>query len=191
MWEQDPFDDFQSAGAGPETNLHSGRNSVRARVSRLPDPPQWEQDVAYGADPVPRRRTRQKPNAQEEMKYLPPPRTRSQPELVPSYLTKLGPWPKRIGVVILSLMSVQLVFSDGGLLDYHSKQKILSARQSEFDELKAENSQIKEEIFKIRNLPRVQKELARTHLGLISADEHLVMFAGEEHSPSNGADRQH
>lgn len=179
LWEHDPFDDFADSSAGPGVKANTTRN---ARPSRLPGSvPIWEEDNAVNVDPIPKRRVTRKVGlpGTDEMKMLPPPRPRAKVQAEESVISKFGPWPWRFGWAMAVIMMGRLVFSDGGMIDYHKKQQILVDRNLEFESIRAENKALKDEIYRIRNVPRVQKELARTHLGLISEEEFLVMFAGE------------
>jgi len=72
---------------------------------------------------------------------------------------------------------VRLIFTDGGIWDYKNQKTKLSDVKKEIIQVKKENSQIVNELKLIKTSNRYRKELVRNHLGFISSDEYLVLFA--------------
>ena len=74
-------------------------------------------------------------------------------------------------------LSVQLVFSERGVIDYYSKTAVLDEKYDELEMINQENIGLAKEIEKIRESSRYQKKIVRDHLGFISPHEYLLVFA--------------
>ncbi len=83
-----------------------------------------------------------------------------------------------------ALLLGRLLFAERGVMDYYSKQGLISEKISKADFLKKENQDLQKEIYRIDNDPSYQKKLARKHLGVIAGDEYLILFAREDQIPS-------
>jgi cell division protein FtsB len=87
-------------------------------------------------------------------------------------LLKLG-W-TTIGVLIL-----RLIFMDRGVWDYFSTEGVIQDKKAELKSIVVENKELRNEILKVQLDRNYQKQLAKEHLGVIAADEFLILFAGE------------
>lgn len=74
---------------------------------------------------------------------------------------------------------LRLIFSHNGVIDYYSMESTLKSTQHKLESNIIENKNLRNEIKKISTSKRYQKVIAREHLGVISSDEYLVLFAGE------------
>ena len=86
--------------------------------------------------------------------------------------------------MVCAALVLHWVFADGGLADYYSMEKVLAAKKKEYHAIVSENKQIKNEIKQMKTNPKLQKKLVREHLGVISDDEYLILFAKEKASRS-------
>ncbi len=91
---------------------------------------------------------------------------------------QLSLWQK-LGWITVGLLSLRLIFMDRGVWDYYRMDQKLKAYQSEIDLIKKENTDIQGEIQKIGTDKAYQKFLAKEHLGVIAADEHMILFPEE------------
>jgi cell division protein FtsB len=82
------------------------------------------------------------------------------------------------------ILLMRLMFAERGLLEYARAEKSLTQRNIILTQLRSENLSLQQEISKIKNNSKYQKKLARDNLGLIEADEYLVLFAKEVESDS-------
>ncbi|MBT3982945.1 MAG: hypothetical protein HOE90_16420 [Bacteriovoracaceae bacterium] len=83
----------------------------------------------------------------------------------------------KLGWVSCLVLAFRLIFAGGGLLDFYNMDKVLVSKSRGLASIKEENQNLKDEIIKIRTNRKYQKKLARTHLGVISSEEYLVLFA--------------
>lgn len=74
------------------------------------------------------------------------------------------------------LLLLRLIFSNGGVVDYYSRLGQLKQKNIEYGKIIKQNKDIIAEIKKIKSNPGYQKKLVRDNLGLIAADEYLVVF---------------
>lgn len=79
---------------------------------------------------------------------------------------------------------MRLFFMDRGVWEYFQTHEQLEQMNREIVSGKQEIRQLQEEILLIRTSKSYQKKLARDHLGVIGADEYLVLFAQEGTSQS-------
>ncbi|MGE3609875.1 MAG: septum formation initiator family protein [Bacteriovoracaceae bacterium] len=97
-------------------------------------------------------------------------------------LAKIGWW-------AISLLILRLIFMDRGVWDYFSTESDIREKQNELKSIQAENRELKTEISRIQLDRNYQRQLAKEHLGVIAADEFLILFAGEssesESTPNN------
>lgn len=87
--------------------------------------------------------------------------------------------PKTLNILLIItfiLLSVRVVFMEGGYLDLQDKLVTIDQRTKDNLSIKLENNNLKKEIIRIKSQPRYQRKLAREHLGVISSDELLVLF---------------
>ena len=76
---------------------------------------------------------------------------------------------------------VQLALSQGGVIDFYKKQRLLDGKYHNLAGIEYENRLLEEEIELIAKNGGYQKRLLRDRLGLIAKDEFLVLFARRDH----------
>jgi cell division protein FtsB len=86
----------------------------------------------------------------------------------------------RVGWAVIVMLSLRLIFMDRGIWDFFSAEKNLENMRIEMKNLQNENRELVTEIGKIKFDKSYQKLLAKEHLGVIAANEFLVLFAGED-----------
>jgi cell division protein FtsB len=84
-----------------------------------------------------------------------------------------------VGVLVL-----RLIFMDRGVWDYFSTEEEIREKRDELRSIQIENREIQTEVTRIQLDRNYQKQLAKEHLGVIAADEFLILFAGETPEPS-------
>lgn len=87
--------------------------------------------------------------------------------------------------VVIFAGCCRLIFMNQGIINYFQKKEIINERLTLIDQLKAENIQLLKEIKRANEDVRYQKNLAREQLGVISAEEYLILFAPKKLAPSN------
>lgn len=97
-------------------------------------------------------------------------KVRSKNKSSMSFLTKAG-W------AIACVLFLRLLFMQNGVYDYYHMESVLESRAHELEMVEKENISLVEEIHKIKTSPSYQKALAREHLGVIEANEFLILFA--------------
>jgi len=85
----------------------------------------------------------------------------------------------KIGWVVVGLLTLRLVCMDRGVWDYFATESEIRAKKDELSLVRKENKEIQAEVIKIQNDMYTQRQLAKEHLGVIAADEFLILFAGE------------
>lgn len=85
----------------------------------------------------------------------------------------------RIGWGIAVVLLLRLIFMERGVLQYWQMSGTLAEQEQELGRVKKENKEIGTEIRRIGFDKVHQKQLAKEHLGVIAADEFLILFAGE------------
>lgn len=90
----------------------------------------------------------------------------------------------KIGWGIIGLLVLRLFFMDRGVWDYVATESNLEEKRQELKSIQVENSSLKTEITKIQTDRNYQRSLAKEHLGVIAADEFLILFAGENSDES-------
>jgi len=90
----------------------------------------------------------------------------------------------KIGWGIIGLLVLRLILMDRGVWDYVATESNLEEKRQELKSIQVENSSLKTEITKIQTDRNYQRSLAKEHLGVIAADEFLILFAGENSDES-------
>ncbi|MFP5385199.1 MAG: FtsB family cell division protein [Bacteriovoracia bacterium] len=96
----------------------------------------------------------------------------------------------KIGWAVIGLLVLRLIFMDRGVWDYFATEGAIQDKRDELSSIKKENGELKTEISRIQLDKNFQKQLAKEHLGVIAADEFLILFAGESSESSTESDRQ-
>lgn len=113
---------------------------------------------------------------EEEVVEKRPARTSSSAKK--STKTKKNILPK-IGWSVIGLLVLRLICMDRGVWDYFATEGAIKDKQEELRSIREENKSIKTEISRIQLDKNYQRQLAKEHLGVIAADEFLILFAGE------------
>ena len=92
--------------------------------------------------------------------------------------TKKNILPK-IAWSIVGLLVLRLICMDRGVWDYFTTEGAIREKRSELESIRSENKNLKVEISRIQLDKNYQRLLAKDHLGVIAADEFLILFAGE------------
>jgi len=96
----------------------------------------------------------------------------------------------KIGWSVIGLLVLRLICMDRGVWDYFATEGDIREKQSELKSIQTENKALKTEISRIQLDKNFQRQLAKEHLGVIAADEFLILFAGEsQDSTSDGDER--
>ncbi len=85
----------------------------------------------------------------------------------------------KIGWSLVGILVLRLIFMDRGVWDYFATESNIREQQNELRDIRKENSELKTEITRIQSDKNFQRHLAKEHLGVIAADEFLILFAGE------------
>jgi len=160
----------RSIGHGDNTDL------IEHRASELADTEieyldEEEVEVEEESAPVPARRPSRSTAAKKKTK------------LKKNLLSKIG-WS------VIGLLVLRLIFMDRGVWDYFSTERTIRVKQEELTSLNRENNELKSEISRIQVDKNFQRQLAKEHLGVIAADEFLILFAGETEENSTQDGRQ-
>ena len=92
--------------------------------------------------------------------------------------------PSKLGWLVCAGLFLRLIFMDNGVLDYYRMENHIQKKQHGLETLKQENASLISEIYKIKTESSYQKKLAREHLGVIAADEYLILFAQDSSAPA-------
>lgn len=95
----------------------------------------------------------------------------------------------RVGWGIVGLLVLRLIFMERGVIDYLGMNSRLNEKKEEIAHLEKENSQINQEIRRLTLDKSYQRQITKETLGVIAADEFLILFAGESEETQNEADR--
>lgn len=160
----------RSIGHGDNTDLIEHRQSElgETEIEYLDDE---EVEIEEESAPVPARRPSRAVSAKKKTK------------LKQNLLSKIG-WS------VIGLLVLRLVFMDRGVWDYFSTERTIHVKNEELASLNRENNELKTEISRIQVDKNYQRQLAKEHLGVIAADEFLILFAGETGESSGLDDRQ-
>ena len=99
-------------------------------------------------------------------------------------------WASRIAWGVVGLLVLRLIFMDRGVADYFSSESRLQEKREELEMVRKENKELTVEVQKIKHDRGFQKQLAKEHLGVIAADEFLILFAGESTETASVESRQ-
>ena len=75
-----------------------------------------------------------------------------------------------------------------GVLEYWKMDSTLQEKLTEKNRINMENREIQQEVRRISLDKSYQRQLAREHLGVLAADEFLILFAGEPGESETGTD---
>lgn len=89
----------------------------------------------------------------------------------------LNMWAMRIGWAFFGFLFLRLIFSNGGIVDYYNKKSLIASQLRELETIQQENKAILGEIDMLSHDRSFQKRMVREHLGFISSDEFLILFA--------------
>lgn len=89
-------------------------------------------------------------------------------------------WLIKVGWGFCIFLVLRLIFSERGIIDYTQRLSSFEENTQYLTSLRAENEKVLKEIDLIRNDSDHQKKLVRKHLGYISDDEFMILFAGEK-----------
>lgn len=95
----------------------------------------------------------------------------------------------KIGWSVVGLLVLRLIFMDRGVWDYFATENAIQEKHDELESIQVENKELKTEIVRIQSDRGYQRQLAKEHLGVIAADEFLILFAGESNETSTETDR--
>ena len=95
----------------------------------------------------------------------------------------------RVGWGIVGLLVLRLIFMERGVIDYLGMNSRLNEKKDEIAHIEKENSQINQEIRRLTLDKSYQRQITKETLGVIAADEFLILFAGESEETQNEADR--
>ncbi len=90
---------------------------------------------------------------------------------------ELASWVVKGGWLFCAFLVLRLIFSEGGLLEYHDKTTEYKSDIQELERLKVENENLMVELKKMNDDSIYQKKLVRDHLGYIARNEYLVLFS--------------
>ena len=85
----------------------------------------------------------------------------------------------RIAWSVIGLLVLRLICMDRGVWDYFSTENAIKEKKADLQSIRTENKSLKVEISRIQLDKNYQRLLAKDHLGVIAADEFLILFAGE------------
>ncbi len=145
------------------------RNAAAPSIDYL-DEDQDEEEIEEEEEVTERRVTIAKPRAKAKVK--------PKVDLLP-----------RIGWAIVGILMLRVVFMERGVIDYMGMNGKIKDSQHELSRVKNENQDIGKEIRRISLDKTYQRQLAKEHLGVIAADEFLILFAGEAAETENEAGR--
>jgi cell division protein FtsB len=80
---------------------------------------------------------------------------------------------------IIGLLVLRLICMDRGVWDYFAAENTIQEKREELKAIGLENKELKAEVTRIQMDGGFQRQLAKEHLGVIAADEFLILFAGE------------
>ena len=80
---------------------------------------------------------------------------------------------------VVGLLILRLIFMDRGVWDYFATEGEIKEKQNELKSIQTENKSLKAEIARVQIDKNFQRQLAKESLGVIAADEFLILFAGE------------
>lgn len=90
----------------------------------------------------------------------------------------------KIAWSVIGLLVLRLICMDRGVWDYFATEGNIKEKQNELRSIQRENKELSGEITRIQVDKNYQRQLAKEHLGVIAADEFLILFAGETPEPA-------
>ena len=165
------FDQGRS-GAGsisnnPAIDDFKNNSPIRRAVSRKPIASIDEIEIS-GARPTKRRR---KSVSKPPVKYVSKAkRAKKKTQGFQMSWTKFG-W------IVCGCLMLRLVFMESGLIDFYKMDSTIVDKEQSLVIVKKDNTELRSEIRKIKTSPKYQRKVAREHLGVISSNEYLVIFA--------------
>lgn len=159
----------RSVGHADSTDLIEHRSSEldSAPIEYLDEDFEYEEEEEEVVEKRPARRTQTN--------------TKKKTKLKKNLLVKAG-WS------VIGLLVLRLIFMDRGVWDYFATENAIKNKKQELSEIHKENASLKTEIAKIQVDKNFQRQLAKEHLGVIAADEFLILFAGENAESSTAED---
>lgn len=124
---------------------------------------------------------------EEEVETRPAIRPRAKSKSKAKNKNKVALLP-RIGWAIAVVMLMRLIFMERGVLQYWRMNGTIAEHEHELELTKKENAEIRAQVHRAKYDKGYQRQLAKEQLGVIAADEFLILFAGEaqETETSNG-----
>jgi cell division protein FtsB len=95
----------------------------------------------------------------------------------------------KIGWAVVGMLVLRLICMDRGVWDYFSTESDIREKQRELKSIHTENKELRTEITRIQSDKNYQRQLSKEHLGVIAADEFLILFAGEAPEDSETSER--
>ncbi len=126
---------------------------------------------------------------EQEEETLPAKRAPAKPRVKAKSKGKVDYLP-RVGWAIVLMCMLRLVFMERGVLAYMQMDGQIEAKQQEITRVQRENDDIGKEIRRITLDKSYQRQIAKEILGVIAADEFLILFAGESSESPSEADHQ-
>lgn len=166
------FDQGRS-GAGsisnnPAIDDFKNNSPIRRAVSRKPISSIEEIEISGARAPKRRRKAVSKP----PVKYVSKAKKRAKAKSQGFEMS----WTK-FGWIICACLMLRLVFMESGLIDFYRMDDTILEKEQGLVLVKKENTELRSEIRKIKTSPKYQRKVAREHLGVISSNEYLVIFA--------------
>jgi cell division protein FtsB len=97
----------------------------------------------------------------------------------------------KVGWSVIGLLVLRLICMDRGVWDYFATEGTIREKQEELRTIQTENKTLKTEITRLQVDKNFQRQLAKEHLGVIAADEFLILFAGESADSMTTPDAVH
>ena len=173
-----PGDDYDRMLEAIYENLHQDI----FRIDRLPAPVEFIEDIAAYNEKAGLALRKEEieyleeEEGEEEEEVERRPATR--PSTKKNTKTKKNLLPK-IAWSVVGLLVLRLICMVRGVWDYFATEGDIREKQSELKSIRDENKSLKTEITRIQTDKNYQRLLAKDHLGVIAADEFLILFAGE------------
>lgn len=141
----------------------------RKRTAAASGPVTRPEDIEFVGE---RKKARAKSRAVSKVKYLKSGKSKIQLKAFSDI-----PVMNKILWAFAGILFLRLIFMDSGIYDFYRMDNVLQGKEQELELLEKENNSLVEEIHRIKTSPSYQKTLAREHLGVIEANEFLILFA--------------
>jgi cell division protein FtsB len=165
-------EDFEEVESPFKTTNNLRHKKLRSPIGTvLTEPPLVIEDRSLEAD----------------IEYLPAetkpraPRKKAQPKM------SLG---KKLSWAFMGFLAVRFVFMDRGFMDYQGLNNRIMSQKNELRLIRTENTELAKEIQLIQFDKSYQRQMAKEALGVIAADEFLILFGSETPQTSTEAGRQ-